>query len=72
MDINYARFVFEVQRVHERMAEACCSTPARPQQTHRPLPAQRTRRWSVRQATATALRRLAVWVDVPGAQPVSG
>lgn len=70
MDINYARFVFEVQRVHERMAEVCSTTPARPQQMHRPLPPQRAQPGSVRQATATVLRRLAVWVDMPGAQPL--
>ena len=71
MDINHARFVFEVQRVHERVSGACCNSPACHEHVNRTPPAQRIQPWSVRQATAVTLRRLAVWVDVHEAQPIS-
>lgn len=71
MDTNYARFVFEVQRVHERVAEACSNSPAYHEHVNRTPPAQHIQPWSVRQATAVTLRRLAVWVDVHEVQTIS-
>lgn len=63
MDVNQARFLFEIQRVSERVAAECpCTPPAvRPAEP---------RAFSLRHTLATGLHRLAAHVDVPSPQPI--
>lgn len=63
MDINQARFLFEVQRVGERVAAECRPLPRRPRPLRQPA-------GSVRHALALWLHRLAARLDVPEWQPV--
>lgn len=63
MDINQARFLFEIQRVGERVSAECRYTPDRPRMSARPT-------GSVRHALALWLHRLAARLDVPELQPV--
>ncbi|MBB5234596.1 hypothetical protein [Deinococcus budaensis] len=63
MDINQARFLFEVQRVGDRVAAECRYIPGRPRSTPRPA-------GSVRHALALWLHHLATRLDVPEPQPV--
>ncbi|GGK40834.1 hypothetical protein GCM10008955_38260 [Deinococcus malanensis] len=63
MDINQARFLFEVQRVSDRVAAECqyASTPKR---------AGTARPTSLRHAAAEWLHSLASRVDAPAPQSV--
>jgi len=64
MDINQARFVFEVQRVSDRVFVECHYTP----EPSRPvITPQRTT--SVRHTVALWLHQLAARLDVPELQP---
>lgn len=62
MDINQARFLFEVQRVGDRVSAQCRYVPAQPHPSARPANA-------VRHSFALWLRHLAAWLDVPEVQP---
>lgn len=64
MDINQARFLYEVQRVGDRVAAECQYTPG---PSRRAPTLQRT--GSVRHAAALWLHHLAARLDVPELQP---
>ncbi|GGK39582.1 hypothetical protein GCM10008955_36760 [Deinococcus malanensis] len=62
MDTNQARFLFEVQRVGDRVGAECQYTPAPSQPPVTPRP-------SLRRTLALWLHHLASQVDVPSLQP---
>ncbi len=57
MDTNQARFIFEVQRVSQRVAAECQYTPTRPRLGSLPTTT------SFRHALATLLHNLATQLD---------
>ncbi len=64
MDINQARFLFEVQRVSDRVAAECQYIPGPPRRTP-----TLQRKSAVRHTAALWLRQLAARLDVPEIQP---